>query len=135
MKTRQQEFIPCTMARHISDGVMFRPVRSWHSATYAGEKLEIVGSDRSGCARKDGPYSFMCSIPLSVTHRLYWHKDAPDKTVSAFLSYPNGMGCSDEYFWETYGLGEDVERWFGDAAEQEMETAITAHFTKQSVTS
>lgn len=84
--------------------------------------------DRSGCARTDGPYSWMCNIPLTVTHRVYWHESDPAKTVSAFLSYPNAMGCSDTYFWETYGLGDDVERWFGDTAEADMEAAISAHF-------
>lgn len=123
-------FIPATMARPIGNGISFRPIRSWHSATYAGEKLEIVQGDRSGCARKEG-YGHSCSIPLSVTHRLYWHESAPEKTVSAFLSYPNGLGCSDEYFWETHGITDDVERYFGDAAEAEMEIAIKAHFLGQ----
>lgn len=125
----KQDFIPCTTARAINSDVFFRPVRSWHSGTFSGEKLEVVRGDRSGCARKEGAYSWSCPIPLSVTHRLYWHKNAPDKTISAFLSYPNGLGCADEYFWETYGLGEDVERWFGDNAETEMEAAIVVHFT------
>lgn len=35
MQKRQHEFIPCTMARSIGAGIFFRPVRSWHSATYA----------------------------------------------------------------------------------------------------
>ena len=123
-------FIPCTMARPIGGDVFFRPVRSWHSATYAGEGLEIVGGDRSGCLMKGGVLSKMCSVPLTVTHRQYWHKRDPARAVSAFLSYPNAMGCSDSYFWETYGLGDDVERWFGDNAEAKMERAIAKHFAK-----
>lgn len=131
MGKREREFIPCTMARSIGSGIFFRPVKSWHSGVYSGEKLEhIPGSeDRSGCARKIG-YGWECSVPLTVTHRVYWHEHDPSKTVSAFLSYPNAMGVSDEYFWETYGIGDDVERWFGDNAEQEMENTISEHFAK-----
>lgn len=128
----KQEFIPCTIARAIGDGVFFRPIKSWHSATYAGEKLEYVpgSTDRSGCARKDEYDMWACSVPYTVTHRFYWHERDPTKIVSAFLSYPDAMWFSDgKYFWETYHISDDVERWFGDNAEQEMEAAIMAHFS------
>jgi hypothetical protein len=127
-------FIPATMARSIGDGVFFRPIRSWHSGTYAGEKLRnIPGSaDRSGCLFDEKIRGALdcCSPPHTVTHRLYWHERDATKTLSAFLSYPNGMGCSDQYFWEAYGLSDnDIERYFGDGAEAEMETAIKQYFS------
>lgn len=133
-KPTADRFIPATMTRHIGDGVFFRPIRSWHSGTYAGEKLRnIPGSkDRSGCLYDEKIMGALdcCSPPYTVTHRLYWHERDATKTVSAFLSYPNGMGSSDQYFWETYGAGsDDVERYFGDAAESEMEAAIKQHFS------
>lgn len=136
MSKRQQEFIPATVARSIGDGVFFRPIRSWHSGTFAGEKLDsIPGSDdRSGClyTERVGGILRTCSPPMTVTHRLYWHERDPSKTLSAFLSYPNAMGCSEEYFWEAYGIDpEDVTRYFGDDAETEMETAIRQHFVLQ----
>ncbi len=138
MSKRNQGFIPCTMARGIGDGIFFRPVKSWHSATYAGEKLtKIPGSyDGSGCMWTERFHGLqVCCVPYTVTHRLYWHERDPSKTVSAFLSYPNAMGCSDEYFWETSGIGDDVERHFGDDAEADMEKFIAAHFAQQPVTS
>ena len=133
MTHREQKFIPATMARAIGGGVFFRPIKSWHSATYAGERLNSIpgSSDRSGCMDAN---ERSCSIPLSVTHRLYWHKRDPEKTISAFLSYPDGMGCCSEYFWEVLGIDEDgheyddVTRWTGNDAETDMETAIKSYF-------
>lgn len=120
------DFIPATMARSIGDGVFFRPIRSWHSATYAGEGLtKIPGSDDSSGCLRDG----MCPQPRSVTHRAYWHKRNPKATVSVFLSYPNAMGACDQYFWEMYpGPDGDVERFIGDDAEAKMEEFVKAYF-------
>jgi hypothetical protein len=128
----KQSFIPCTMARSIGDGIFFRPIKSWHSATYAGEKLtKIPGSnDGSGCMREERLGGLeVCSPPYTVTHRLYWHESDPNKTISAFLSYPDAMGFSGErYFWEAYGVeNDDTSRYFGEDAEAEMEAAIKAH--------
>lgn len=125
-----QLFIPATMSRSIGDGVFFRPIRSWHSATYAGEKLTKIPNtnDGSGCVRNPSDIIRVCSIPLTVTHRLYWHERDHRKTVSAFLSYPNAMGACDEYFWEVYRIGDDIERYFGENAEAEMEEIIRKHF-------
>ena len=120
----EDRFIPLTMERDIGRGVVFRPIRSWHSLTYAGERLETMPGtkDRSGCMRPDGGVTPTCSIPYSVTHRLYWNKKNPDVTISVFLSYPSGMGACDRYFWEVYGKGiEDCERFF---SETEMEQKI-----------
>jgi hypothetical protein len=77
--------------------------------------------------REAGSGLRVCMIPNTVTHRLYWHRAKPESAISAFLSYPNAMGFGGEgkYFWETYGTTpEDVERFFGDGAEEEMEAAI-----------
>lgn len=118
-----RDFIPATMSRPIGNGVFFRPIRSWHSGTYAGENLEHIPdcTDRSGCLP-----------PLTVTHRLYWHELQPDNTISAFLSYPNGMGAADEYFWEAFGPSPegDITRYFGENAEEELEAAVKAHFAR-----
>ena len=118
-----QNFIPATMEREIAKDIVFRPIKSWHSNTYAGEKEEHLPNetDRSGCARKiDGLW--YCPIPLSVTHRKYWHRKNPKYTISAFLSYPNGLGAVDKYFWEALGtINKYEERFF---SEEEMERKI-----------
>lgn len=105
-----EKFIPTTMEREIYKNIVFRPLRSWHSNTYAGEKLKIVNGDRSGCVNSD---ERTCNIPYTVTHRLYWNKNNPTKTISAFLSYPNAMGAWNEYFWEIYPSedGNDIDRF------------------------
>lgn len=119
MATSLEEFIPATMEREIASGIVFRPCRIWHSGIYAGEGLYSVNGDGSGCLRKD---THLCNPPLTVTHRLYWHKTNPNKTISAFLSYPNGMGCMDGYFWEIYPAEDGgIERF---DKEEEMEVAI-----------
>jgi len=129
----ENRFIPCTSPRAIGDGIFFRPVRSWHSNSFAGEKITERNGDRSGCAWVEKFHGLeVCSIPLTVTHRLYWHESDPSKTISAFLSYPDGMGYSDgEYFWEALGIEpDDVTRYFGADAETELETAIKQTLTK-----
>jgi len=78
------DFIPGTMEREIAPNIVFRPIRSWHSATYAGERLRKVGNDGSGCMRLDNDDTKICNIPLTVTHRT-------GKRLSVFLSYPEGM--------------------------------------------
>lgn len=129
------KFIPTTMARHIGDGVYFRPIRSWHSGTLAGEgRKPKDGEDGSGMLmREDYKGLRVCMPPYTVTHRLYWHESEPSKTISCFLSYPNGMGASDQYFWESYGITEDgdIDRYFGENAEAEMEEAMRQYFAKQ----
>lgn len=122
-KGRDDQFIPCTREITISADIVYRPIRSWHAATFAGEGLKVRPgyNDRSGCLRDDG----LCRPPYTVTHRLYWNKKSPTRTISAFLSYPSAMGCSDSYFWEAMGTRHcDVERFFGDKAEAKMERKI-----------
>lgn len=135
VEKRQQQFIPATVARAVGEGVFFRPIKSWHSGTYAGEKLrKMPGTDDgSGCVRTDTASKYgglICNPPLTVTHRLYWSQRDPEKTVSAFLSYPDAMGAENEYFWETYGISDDIEHFFGENAEEEMEEFIRQFFLK-----
>ena len=129
---KQEKFIPTTTAREIARGIVFRPVRSWHSDTFAGEQITERHGDGSGCMKLvDGMK--MCPIPYTVTHRLYWNVKNPDYTISAFLSYPDAMGISGgEYFWETLGTEKDgdIERFFGVNAEAKMEKKIIAVLKK-----
>ena len=122
----EEEFIPCTMEREIAKDIVFRPIKSWHSLTYAGEGLEYIPgtNDRSGCLDDDGRPRMK---PYSVAHRIYWHKKAPGLNISAVLSYPKGLTFLSEYFWEILvdnGRSEHVERFFGDNAEKKMEKRI-----------
>lgn len=127
----KHDFIPCTREISIADDIHYRPIRSWHTGVYAGEKLESVGGDSSGCMRRvmfnNREWEGTIDVPLTYTHRVYWNTKDESKSISAFLSYPNAMGCPKEYFWEIYGHGcEDTMRFFGDNAEAEMEMKIIA---------
>lgn len=126
---KEDRFVPCTREIAIGGGVVYRPLRSWHTGAYAGEGLKSVQGDSSGCVSMHPDRRYMITTPPSTyMHRLYWHVDRPDHTVSAFLSYPNGMGCCDEYFWEN-NIG-DCERFTGPTAEQDCEASILAELTK-----
>lgn len=124
-KIKTEQFIPTTMPRLIGRNVVFRPLRSWHSNTFAGEGLFKIpnSNDSSGCLEAFGR---TCMKPYTVTHRIYWNRRTGN-TISAFLSYPDAMGMSNgEYFWETLGTNKDgdIERFFGPNAERQMEQAI-----------
>lgn len=122
-------FIPCTREIEIGRSVVYRPVRMWHSGTYAGEGFTSVRGDGSGCLKRGAEATHDHHIaprPSSVVTRLYWNRNKPARKISALLSYPGGMGCVDEYFWEaTIESDTDgITRWTGDNAEAEMEEAI-----------
>lgn len=124
MSEKSHDFIPATVEREVAPNVVFRPIRCWHSLTYAGEGLTKVNGDGSGCLTADGRY---CSRPLTATHRIYWNKETK-AFVSSFLSYPGGMGYfgdgdgRQQYFWEINATGfDDVERY---ATEEEMEERV-----------
>ena len=124
------EFIPNTLERQITRNIVFRPIKSWHSNTYAGEGLYILpgtNGDSSGCLVDNGGYP-LAHKPLSVTHRLYWHKKNEYLKVSAFLSYPNAMGVSRDYFWEVDF--DDCRRFYGTDAEADMEKAIIRYLNR-----
>lgn len=120
--TFSRNFIPGTSPREIAPGIFFQPIRSWHSGVYAGEGLTSVDGDSSGCLRKDKDRFGLdyCSPPLTVTHRVYWNEKT-GKDLSVFLSYPNGMGCCNSYFWEVYPVGDDIARF---PTETEMEAEV-----------
>lgn len=125
-------FAPATRAIHVGEGVFYRPIRSWSTNVFAGEGLEIVGEDRSGCAYPEKPgMPRTCSLPKTYTHRLYWHEAEPAYTVSAFLSYPGAMGYTgtSEYFWEA-NLN-DCERFAGPKAEERLERTILTFFRRR----
>lgn len=114
------EFIPGTRMIEIGNGVVYRPVRSWHAGNLAGEhRLEQHG-DRSGCIVGQIRGLDVTLPPKSVTHRIYWHRDRLNRWVSAFLSYPYGMSPVGTYHWEVL-LAGDVERF---DEEGECEQAI-----------
>lgn len=130
-------FVPTTCERHITKEIVFRPVRSWHQCTFAGEGLEKHKGDGSGCIRKDADLIkidlYNAMAPKTATHRVYWHKANPEFHVSAFLSYPNGMSSEPVYHWEIHPVeyvdsdGEkfdDIERFFGDDGELKMEEKV-----------
>jgi hypothetical protein len=114
------DFVPATREISIGRGVLYRPVRSWHSGTYAGERLESVGGDRSGCIVGElGGGLKVTTPPRTVTHRVYWNASDPEDRISAFLSYPDGMSGVSEYHWEA--MADDVERF---VKEEELESWI-----------
>jgi hypothetical protein len=67
--------------------------------------------------------------PKTAMHRLYWAVTCPQYKISAFLSYPGGMGICPEYFWEVM-LGDDVKCFTGPSAEKKMESVIIRVLTK-----
>jgi len=132
MRLALSAFIPATREIEIAPDIVYRPIRSWHSAMYAGERMtEVPGSaDRSGCMFYDSRGLRVCVIPFTVTHRVYWHRANPDRIVSAYLSYPDAMGYHEGgYFWETNADAEDVVRFSGDNAEAEMEVLISDYLS------
>lgn len=128
MNIPESQFIPTTCEREIAPNIVFRPIRSWHSNTYAGEGLYKVNGDGSGCLKRSGHALEVCYKPYTVTHRAYWHKQTGEY-ISAFLSYPSGMGAVDQYFWEIHDSSDDYEARF--FSETEMETVITARLTRR----
>ncbi len=124
MSFEHLSFVPATRPITVAPGIVYRPVRSWHTGVYAGERLEIADGDRSGCLI-DGPHGSKVTFPpKTYTHRIYWRTDEPEVSyVSAFLSYPHGMGSCDGYFWEAM-IGSEVERY---TSEEELEAAVVAY--------
>lgn len=112
-----KDYIPATMERIVAANITFRPIRSWHSLTYAGEGLQNVNGDGSGCVHANGR---TCNRPLTVTHRIYTNTKT-GKQLSSFLSYPDGMGAVDVYFWEIFPIEQDIERF---ESEYEMERRV-----------
>jgi hypothetical protein len=133
-RIKDDQFVPATRRIEIGEGVGYRPLRSWHSGVLAGEE-GVAGElskdkDRSGLTvtiKHHGYSTRMCYPPKSVTHRFYW-KDDVTLGVSCFLSYPNGMGAGDSYFWEVLLDAGDVERF---KTEEKVEARILEYFRKK----
>ncbi len=134
------DWIPCTKPVYIGNDIYYRPHKHWGMNVWAGEGLFIKNGDRSGCLNgfdifgKPIPentnlsITAACSKPIVVMQRIYWKGD---KRISAVLSYPRGLSYHEEYFWEIYGDGlDDIDRFFGDKAEEEMEVKIKLALTQ-----
>lgn len=92
----------------LGKGIFVEDRQHWAMNSYAGEGLREVGADASGCLGMDGK----CQPPRIAIYRHYWSKKGK---ISCFLSYPNGMGSRNQYFWEIYSLEgnlfDDIERF------------------------
>lgn len=117
-------FVPATRAISVGRGVVYRPLRSWHSGVFAGERLPSDRGDRSGCVLGQLRGLDVTVPPKTYTHRLYWNSDDPTKFVSCFLSYPNGMSIVGEYHWEASIDGEIARFSSEDEAERAILDAI-----------
>ena len=109
--------------REIAKGIFMQDRQHWAMNSFAGEGLTVVNGDRSGCVIKDGWKGLdVVLVPKVAIYRHYWSTKGK---ISCFLSYPNGMGYHNGYFWEVYclegGLFEDVERF---STEKELEKRI-----------
>lgn len=115
-------FIPCTREIEIGGDVVYRPIRSWSSGTFAGEGLFVHEGDYSGCLFMVDE-RIVSDPPRTVMYRIYWKRSDPVDTVSAFLSYPRGMGSSETYFWEIRRVwrGGSPQRF---DSEEAMEAAV-----------
>jgi|SRR5882724_6566956 len=116
MSNKLHNFIPATREIEIGEGVVYRPIRSWHSNVPAGERCE------------NWP-------PRTYTHRIYWKKGTDPNataskvfTVSAFLSYPKGMSIVDHYHWEICPSRDDCDVIERFDAEDAMEDAVRELF-------
>lgn len=118
----RRDWIPCTKAIEIGDGISYRLQKHWGMNVWAGEGLYELNGDASGCLHRNPFDQYLtCSRPLVVLQRIY---EKGDKSVSAVLSYPNGLSHLGDktYFWEIYPAKDgDVEMFFD---EDEMETAV-----------
>jgi len=107
----------------IGEGVKWRYYKHWGQNVWAGEGRTEVFGDKGGCIIEVPSYPRLCLKPIVFLARLY---KKGDKEISAILSYPNGIGAEDTYFWEIYPIkgfrGEyDCERFL---SEEEMEMRI-----------
>lgn len=118
------DYFPCTKWVKIGDGISYRLHKHWGMNAWAGEGLKIHNEDRSGCLVDEtlGGHIGLTCKPIVVLQRIY---KKGKKEMSAVLSYPHGITGSDEYCWEIYPMADgDIERFFGEKAEQKMERRI-----------
>lgn len=137
-------FEKVTMWHSIGNGIKWRYYRHWGQNHWAGEgysDLKKFGrDDRSGCLSKDckvqtpldapGKGSWltmdMVTPPMVFLAREYFKGK---ERISAVLSYPDGLGAVDRYFWEIWpDKNGDCSRFF---SEKEMETAVKRLLNKR----
>lgn len=137
------EFEKTVMWHYIGHGIKWRYYRHWGQNCYAGEKYynlnEFGIQDRSGCLSKDCKVQTpldspghgrwlvmdMCDRPVVFLAREYWKGN---KRISAVLSYPDGFGSVDRYFWEIWPNKDgDCSRFF---SEKKMESVIVKLLSK-----
>jgi hypothetical protein len=128
MDERNDYPIGVTEPREIAPGIFMDNKKHWGMNSYAGEGRTEMGADSSGCLRKDSGSLELCPRPHVAIYRHYWSKKGK---ISCFLSYPNGMGYEDGYFWEIYTIGDkelfdDIERF---STESECEKAIIGYLS------
>lgn len=110
---------PGLYRRHLTDGITWTFYKHWGQGYLAGEGIEEVNGDRSGCVRYMNGLPWT-SKPVVAQARLY---ESDKGHISAVFSYPHGIGLEDGYFWEIYDydLCRDPERF---STEQDMERRI-----------
>lgn len=106
---------------HAVGGIEWNLYKHWGQGVWAGEGLEVVNGDRSGCIKFIGVERYT-SPPVIVQARTY-RSNSTGASLSAVYSYPMGIGLVDHYFWEIYPGrdGDNPERF---DSEDEMEQAI-----------
>ena len=99
----------------IAPGIYREDKMHWAMNSYAGLGVSEVNGDSSGCiyrrlSEREGLK--LCLVPKVAIYRHYWSSKGK---ISCFLSYPNGMGMLDDFFWEVYSLEgdlfDDIERF------------------------
>lgn len=120
---RDEDMFPGLRTRQLTDTISWRFYKHWGQNWPAGEGLEILNGDRSGCVFDINGMKWT-GVPSVVQARVY---EGPKGWISAVYSYPHGIGYMPDYFWEIYApetpdLMEDVERF---DTEEEMEARVT----------
>ena len=118
---KYSDWIPCTKAINVGNGIKYRLRKHWGMNVWAGEGLTIKNGHKSGCLTdvELGGCLETCLRPRVVLQRIYFKND---KEISAILSYPNGLSDKDYYFWEICPTKDgDIERFIN---ENEMEKTV-----------
>lgn len=122
------DFFPGTRWVPIGQGIEWRLHKHWGQGVWAGEGLFSHNGDGSGCLTdfdilgrridRNRPIYPTTSKPIVVCQRIY---RKGSRQLSAVFSYPHGLSIIDEYFWELYPVGDNIERF---DTEEEMESKI-----------
>ncbi len=93
---------PSLMQRQLTDEITWRFYKHWGQGYLAGEGIEEVHGDHSGCVHWINGMRWV-SPPCVAQARLY---ESSKGDISAVYSYPNGIGAEDRYFWEIWAPGQ-----------------------------